>query len=333
MSFQDVADSAMMLRSVYKGTMKDFFERGQRMMKILDWLWRVAVRPVLDVLAPNAEGTSSGLPRLWWIPVGLLSRFPFHAAMEEGGDRNARAYERVMSCYAPSLKSLRFIRDQSLAAISRATSRFLAITVEETGKQGYPKLAGVNQEALDLATIFSQTPEDCILHRPTAARALKAIQDSNLVHFACHGESDPVNPSDSRLILVKADPDNVERIDPLTVGDLMNGKTAHGGIAFLRACFTADNSAVRLIDEVSHLASAFQLAGFSHVFGTMWNTRNSACAEVIKRFYLHLLEPSLDEHPHHKVAKAFHMAVKEWMDSEGTYENPLLWASFVHYGA
>jgi len=231
------------------------------------------------------------------------------------------------------LKSLRFTRDQPLAVISRATSRFLAITIEETKQKGYSKLAGVNEEARNLATIFSQPPEDCILHRPTAATALKAIQDNNLVHFACHGESDPINPSDSRLILVKADPDGVERIDPLTVADVMKSKAANGGIAFLRACSTADNSAIRLIDEGIHLASAFQLAGFSHVFCTMWNTRNSACAKVSERFYQHLLESSLDEVSHRKVAEAFHIAVKEWMDSEGTLENPLLWASFVHYGA
>jgi CHAT domain-containing protein len=41
-------------------------------------------------------------------------------------------------------------------------------------------------------------------------------------------------------------------------------------LAYLSACSTAENKIDQLADEVIHLASAFQVAGFRHVAGAMW---------------------------------------------------------------
>jgi CHAT domain-containing protein len=58
--------------------------------------------------------------------------------------------------------------------------------------------------------------------------------------------------------------------DPLSVGDISQLRVDNARIAFLSACSTAKNNAqAPLADEVIHLASAFQVAGFPHVIGSL----------------------------------------------------------------
>jgi CHAT domain-containing protein len=50
--------------------------------------------------------------------------------------------------------------------------------------------------------------------------------------------------------------------------------------AYLSACSTAENRASRLQDEVVHLASGFQVAGFSHVIASMRSSNDKVCVEM-----------------------------------------------------
>lgn len=52
-----------------------------------------------------------------------------------------------------------------------------------------------------------------------------------------------------------------------------------GHLAFLSACTTAVGSA-GLPDEAIHLTSAFQLAGYAHVIGTLWPAADAASADL-----------------------------------------------------
>ncbi|KAF5668796.1 hypothetical protein FDENT_11727 [Fusarium denticulatum] len=42
---------------------------------------------------------------------------------------------------------------------------------------------------------------------------------------------------------------------------------------------------VQLLDESPDLTSAFQLAGFRHVVGTLWAVSDQPCIDVAKEFY------------------------------------------------
>ena len=56
-------------------------------------------------------------------------------------------------------------------------------------------------------------------------------------------------------------------------------------MAYLSACSTAENRARTLLDEVTHLASGFQMAGFPHVAASMWSTEDESCVEMAREFY------------------------------------------------
>lgn len=94
-----------------------------------------------------------------------------------------------------------------------------------------------------------------------------------IAHFACHGYSDPADPSHSRLLLH-------DSAEPLTVASLAPVNLSHADLAYLSACQTAINSAARLIDEAIHLSAAFQLAGFRQVIGTPWEIEDEISARV-----------------------------------------------------
>ena len=109
---------------------------------------------------------------------------------------------------------------------------------------------------------------------------LEHLPGCAIAHFACHGYTDPADPSQSRLLL------HDHRRDPLTVAALAPLALDHAHLAYLSACSTARATDTRLLDEAIHLATAFQLAGFPHVIGTLWEI-NDAIAVEDRRHLLH----------------------------------------------
>jgi CHAT domain-containing protein len=147
-----------------------------------------------------------------------------------------------------------------------------------------------------------------------------------VAHFACHGISDPADPSRSRLLLR----DHHDR--PLTVSALSSVHLRHARLAYLSACDTALSSHVRLIDEAIHLASAFQLAGYPHVIGTLWAIDDHVAVQVADAFYAKITSGrsgwGLDVG---QAAVALHEAVRAIRDALPA--TPSLWASHIHAGA
>lgn len=110
---------------------------------------------------------------------------------------------------------------------------------------------------------------------------MKCIETCKIFHFAGHGKSDSTDPSHSGLLLEDWE------ANLLTVGDLLDYKLQEipPFLAYLSACSTSANEAERLADEGIHLVSAFQLAGFRHVVGTLWEVSNQHCAAVARTLY------------------------------------------------
>ncbi|CUS12252.1 unnamed protein product, partial [Tuber aestivum] len=89
-----------------------------------------------------------------------------------------------------------------------------------------------------------------------------------IVHFACHWVSD-INPSDSHLVLLTLDGNEAGK---LTARDISSIAAKSAQLAYLSAYSSAQNPSSKLADEVIHLASAFQPAGFSHTLANLWET-------------------------------------------------------------
>ena len=105
---------------------------------------------------------------------------------------------------------------------------------------------------------------------------------------------------------------------------------AYARIAYLSACSTAENKAARLSDEVIHVVSGFQVAGFPHVVGCLWPSNDRVCVEIASGFYGSLFRKGTGWNGR-EVASAVWEAIMAVRELE--MDMPLAWAQFVHFGA
>jgi CHAT domain-containing protein len=150
---------------------------------------------------------------------------------------------------------------------------------------------------------------------------LEQLPGCAIAHFACHGYSDPADPSQSRLLL------HDHQRDPLTVAALTQVVLGHAQLAYLSACTTARVADTSLLDEAIHLATAFQLTGFPHVVGTLWEIDDAISVDIAGSFYRALTGPAGAADP----ARALHQAIRAQRDLRPA--SPYLWASHIHAGA
>lgn len=118
---------------------------------------------------------------------------------------------------------------------------------------------------------------------------MDSLRDFSIAHFACHGYTDSIDPSSSALILQSSRSGNGPEQDMLTVHRISELDLAYAQVAYLLACSTANSSAGRLLDEVIHVVSGFQVAGFPHVVGCLWPSEDRVCVEVAQVFYAELV--------------------------------------------
>jgi CHAT domain-containing protein len=145
-----------------------------------------------------------------------------------------------------------------------------------------------------------------------------------MVHFACHGFSDAANPLNSHILLQKNEASGLG-VDKLMLSVLLE-VTRHGNAftAFLSACSTAEVRATDLVDESIHIASAFRIADFRHVIGSLWPANDDVCVQLASSFY-RFLDTNQDKIDlDRRVAIALQGAVRELRDKYPG--NPTLWA-------
>ncbi|ARQ67809.1 CHAT domain-containing tetratricopeptide repeat protein [Streptomyces marincola] len=286
---------------------------------ILAWLWDSAAAPVLDRLP-------AGTARVWWSPSGALSALPLHAAGHHAERPTAgpprTVLDRVTSSYTPTLRALRYARARERRA---PADRAALLTVALPRTPGATALPGAEREARALRALLPTRQLSGAEATSDAVRS--ALPGHPCVHFACHGVGDPADPSAGRLLVH----DHQDR--PLTVLDISRLDLSGARLAMLSACDTS-RTAGRLSDEAIHITSAFQVAGYPHVVGTLWAVHDVVARQVAAAFYRELRGgrerdvPGLDTE---RAAVALHRAT---LECRARYPGaPSLWAAHVHAGA
>jgi hypothetical protein len=299
----------------------------QALVRVLGWLWDVLAGPVLDrlgVTGPPRAGQP--WPRLWWCTSGLLSFLPLHAAGHHDTRHDAApttGIDRVVSSYTPTIRALAHARrahppaDDGDRGGGAGLDRGRVVAVAMPHTPAASDLPGAQAEALGLRDRFGDRVTVLTGPQATHEAVVAALPRARWAHFACHGTVDLENPSTSRLLLA----DHRER--PLTVVEVARLRLDDAGLAFLSACSTARPGA-RLTDEAIHLASAFQLAGYRHVVGTLWPIGDQHAVDIADDIYATITSTE-------DVAGAVHAATRRlrnrWADT------PSVWASHIHVGA
>ena len=329
--------SDVLSKGVMKGPKRTMPERLNILKGVLLWLWEAAVKPVLEELNFIQEVSKyhgKPLPRIWCISSGRMGMMPIHAAGDYSSDPKIITSNYVISSYTPTIKSLAYAQRKASGVQGRPGNSVLIIGNPLGTSRALSK--GVLSEVFTETKAIEQIVKgargaSCTkIHPPFKKTVLDNISSCNIAHFSCHGVSDPRNPCNSHLLL--AGPGRTE-VDPLRIKELSNRNLGQSMLAYLSACHTANYTSETLLDESIHIASGFQLAGFPHVIGTLWEANDLKAREVATEFYRNLFD-SLDSGRGFEdgiVAEALHRAVARLR--EDFEDNPILWAPFIHLGA
>ncbi|KAL7918917.1 CHAT domain-containing protein [Trichoderma austrokoningii] len=269
--------------------------------QVVKWLWH-NIYTILD----------DNWPHIWWIPTGLLSQLPLHAAGIYKHASKETVLDRVISSYASSIKALLHGRKHGIRKPSQPPledSAFVVAMRETPGLGERGRLSFASDEVEMLKQLCPQlqlTPIEPLRQKDDI---LKHLSKCKLFHFAGHGQSDPNDPSQSCLLLEDWD------TNPLTVGEVRDSRLQDNPpfLAYLSACSTGANKAIELADEGIHLISAFQLAGFRHVVGTLWGVSDKHCVDVARILYKTLQEEEMTDMA---VSRGLHRAVRALRDGE-----------------
>jgi tetratricopeptide (TPR) repeat protein len=311
----------------------------QTVSEVLAWTWDHVTGPVLGRLGLHGPTPAGEWHRLWWSPGGALASLPLHAAghhgeapgaVPEGGSVPApvaagpgprTVLDRVVSSYTPTVGALRYARAR--AAAPRPHGPLLAVALPET--PGARPLGGARREVEVLRGLL---PTEVLSEeRATFEQVMEALPRHPCVHFACHGVSEPADPSNGRLLVY----DHATR--PLTVREISRLELPAARLAVMSACETARGGG-ELADEAIHITSAFQLAGYPNAVGTLWPVHDAVAVRVTRLLYRELCTEGADGGPElddTRTAHALHRAVLRCRAAYAA--SPSLWAAHVHAGA
>ncbi|KAL6924090.1 hypothetical protein FSST1_001364 [Fusarium sambucinum] len=324
----------------------DIHRRDRGSLETLEWLWNVIVSPVLNVMGVTKTPADNNWSHVWWTPTGRLVGFPLHAAGYHLSKDEKTALDRVVSSYSPSVKTLIHSRRQHvpIRQEQKVKEDLVLVAMESTPEQDHLEHAAKEIQAIRDVTKGSDilSPKEPSTYKEDLLSALRCC---SIFHFAGHGGTDSLNPLESRILLSdwKADPLSVENILEMNLGREMPF------LAYLSACGTSRIRTAGFVDEAIHMTSAFQLAGFQHVIGTLWDVNDRMCVDMARITYDGLLK----EHTSNEsVSRSLHRATRElrsrWIEAEMAQDGDggardivavddesdirPLWVPYVHYG-
>ncbi|RPA93213.1 hypothetical protein L873DRAFT_1847319 [Choiromyces venosus 120613-1] len=267
---------------------------NKKMEDLLLWLWNKA-----------------------WVGVGQLSMVPFHVAGDHSPGSACNTLSRAASSYIATIKTLSYAQQTEFRLFnnpiigpsiqpgqSENTQLLLVLMPTIPGVRDLQCIDNEVQEILNSPS--ERAINAALLHNPTTADVLAKVWCSNIIHFACHAVPN-TNPSNSHLLLLIPDGNNANK---LMVRDISNVNTQNSQLAYLSACSSTKNISDDLVDKVIHLASGFQVAGFTHILENKWESQDTTYGEVTREFHWLLFNNDGNVDGNRRVAMAFHEVMK-----------------------
>ncbi|KAF8448177.1 CHAT domain-containing protein, partial [Terfezia claveryi] len=313
--------------------------------KILAWIWNSIAEPVLvktlkyeKDYSSLEELTTSG-PRIWWVLTRETSRLPVHAGASEGViSEPIRVFDRVVSSYTTSIKSLIFSREQLAKRLKDKTTKGKhallcgLMNTKYDKERGLRSVNNAESETQAIKEILEKDRDVDVVRwaTPKTAPYAEAVCNAlsppstptpSIFHFSGHGSSSPLDPSSSAIYLYD---------QPLDVASLLQARvfTAAPILAYLSACSTGTTTL--LPDEGVHVMSGFVSAGFMNVIGTLWDVDDIVSSTVAISMYKRWV--AIGRKPD-GLAGCLQWAVgklrEDGTEGKGMARN---WACFVHMG-
>jgi tetratricopeptide (TPR) repeat protein len=293
-------------------SIRDLREKSQEedlgSRKVLEWLWDAVTGPILSALGVTGPPLADDdLPHLWWIPTGVLSVMPLHAAGHHCQGSTETVLDRAMSSYSSSIRAIIHGRQRHAGLESAPSVREKALLVAMEHTPGESRLRYATEEISMLRGLCKSMEFDPIEPERRKQHVMSHLPQCKIFHFAGHGYTDEYDPSKSCLLL------DDWRADPLTLATLQatNMREHAPFLAYLSACGTGQVRHERFLDESLHLVSGYQVAGFRHVVGTLWQVNDEPCMDIARITYEGIRRGDLADE---SVCRGLHKATRELRD-------------------
>lgn len=305
---------------------------------ILHWLWTNISDPIIQEMnldqSTSSKESGCALPRIVWMPIGNLSHFPLHAAGVHG-QPSKTVMDRAVSSYTSSLAAFVLGRSESEPSFQGSISGKALLVgmdttdcVEPNDTAELVPLPFAKEEVRRVGQFCSSLRLEAMeMAKQYRSEILINLDKCTLFHFAGHGVSRPEDPSSSGLAM-KDELLTISLLQSDRSMTLLRLRQSDGALsqqkqflAYLSACLTGALDTPQLLDEGINIISGFQLAGFRHVIGTMWQVSDEYCVKVAEMFYKSLAAKGLSDSA---VSLALHEALiagrDAWIKAESEQE-------------
>lgn len=290
---------------------------------VTDYLTKMeAVRPIdtearslfKELVEPALGKELEGKRFVGIAPHGVLHYVPF-AALKSGDDY---LIDRYALFYVPSAAILPFTAGTpSILGDAKDKAKVLAIGNPDLGDPSF----ALPYAELEVAELELDFDEIDVLTRERATERWVAsnIGNYHVIHFACHGEFDPVNPLFSSLRLAREQGADDSKNGALTAHDIF-GLPLKAELVTLSACRTGLGR-IEAGDELIGLNRAFLYAGTRSIMSTLWRVHDGSTAVLVKHFYRNYTQEAK--------ADALRRSMRQVREY---YPHPAYWAAFALTG-
>ena len=193
------------------------------------------------------------------------------------------------------------------------------------GTRGFPRLPFSREEVRSIAALVPEAEMlEAIDFRASRALVMDGtLERYRILHFATHGLLNTAHPELSGLVLSLVDENGRPQDGFLRLQDIYNLRLS-ADLVVLSACRSALGRRVAG-EGLIGLTRGFMHAGAPRVVASLWQVDDSATAELMRRFYVGILEARL------RPAAALREAQRS-MAAEPRWSSPYYWAGFTLEG-
>lgn len=265
----------------------------------LSHFYRLFISPIEDEL--------EDISRLIIVPHLFWHHLPFHALHDE--DRGDYLTDRFKVGYAPSAEVLKYCRKKN-----DPDRRTAAIFANPTGD-----LPFAEEEAQKVAACFG-TDAKVFRGKDATLKNLESLEDTDIIHLACHGVFRADEPVFSHLLLA----DDNAGLGACFLPDIFNLRLKTPTLVAVSA-YESGLNLPSSGDDLIGFARGFFYAGAPSVVATLWRVNDKSTAYFMEEFYNGLIHRNLTK------SKALQLAIQKIKSME-EYRHPYFWAPLVLMG-
>jgi CHAT domain-containing protein/tetratricopeptide (TPR) repeat protein len=218
--------------------------------------------------------------------------------------------------------------DSRFAPTVDASTPVMAAADDPIARRGGLTLGRLPYSGYEADTIADLVPDEARFVATGFNASRQVVLETDLsqyrfVHFATHGLVDARYPALSALALSQFDEKGAETAGFLRLHDIYS-LNLNADLVVLSACDTALGREIRG-EGLMGFGQGFMFAGARRLVVSLWQVPDRATAELMTRFYRHLLKDGL------RPAEALQQAQIS-LSSERRWSDPFFWSAFILLG-